>query len=315
MRGYDEVIDAAPAESTCKHRSVLLVGAIGHGDEHGIISRLTRLGAVPGRLDAPPPWDPADPSILVLHGLPRDESMSGAVQLTVATDSSFAADATIGARIEAIDALWNERLVPFELNLRLGRRAPRRQTPALVDPDPTWSQQAQRLIERLRFSVGSRILRADHIGSTSVPGLPAKQLLDIQVVVSELAEAAQVAEAARRAGFVHAPGQWFGTDRDGVEHPEEVIVDADPARPANINIRSADRPIWRETLLLRDWLRAHEDERNAYAATKHALTRQPNSHVDDYSRKKMPWISAALRRAEEWAASTRWSPDPPQRPH
>jgi dephospho-CoA kinase len=111
-----------------------------------------------------------------------------------------------------------------------------------------------------------------------------------------------------RAGFVHAPGRWFGTDRNGVDHPEEVVVDADPGRPANINIRSADWPIWRETLLFRDWLRAHDGERNAYAAMKHALTKQPNADVDDYSREKMPWISAALRRAEDWAASTRWSP-------
>ena len=141
-----------------------------------------------------------------------------------------------------------------------------------------------------------------------MPGLPAKQLLDIQIVVSDLAEAADVAEAARRAGFVRVPGQWFGTDRNGVDHPEEVVVDADPGRPANINIRSADRPIWRETLLFRDWLRAHDDERNDYAAMKQALTRRPNSHVDNYSREKMPWISAALRRAEEWAVCTRWSP-------
>jgi GrpB-like predicted nucleotidyltransferase (UPF0157 family) len=186
-----------------------------------------------------------------------------------------------------------------------GRRGDRR--PFFVDPDPTWPEQARRLIERLCFDAG-RILRADHIGSTSVPGLPAKQLLDIQIVVADLADAVQVAEAARRAGFVRARGSWFGTDRYGVDHREEVVVDADPARPVNVNIRSVEGPIWRETLLFRDWLRCHDDERSAYTTLKSALAKGPNAHVDDYSRDKMAWISAALGRAEGWAAATNWSP-------
>jgi dephospho-CoA kinase len=281
---------------------VLYVGVFGH-DERRVISRLTGLGAVVCRVETPPSWDVADPSIVVLTG----ESSSSSVHLTVATDPESGVDAMIGATAGEIDALWHDRLVPFESNLRLGRRAPRRQTAVLVHPDPTWPEQARRLIDRLCF-VDSRILRADHIGSTSVPGLPAKQLLDIQAVVADLADAVGVAEAARRAGFVHAPGPWFGTDRYGIDHPEEVVVDADPARPVNVNIRLVDGPIWRETLLFRDWLRYHDDERNAYAALKSALANQPSAHVDDYSRDKMPWISGALGRAEEWAAATNWSP-------
>lgn len=71
--------------------------------------------------------------------------------------------------------------------------------------------------------------------------------------------------AARRSGFVRVPGQWFGPDQQGVDHLEEVVVDADPDRPVNISIRPVTAPIWRETLLFRDWLRSHDDERNAYA--------------------------------------------------
>jgi GrpB-like predicted nucleotidyltransferase (UPF0157 family) len=63
-----------------------------------------------------------------------------------------------------------------------------------------------------------------------VPGLPAKQLIDIQVVVSDLVVTARVAAAARRAGFVHVAGQWFGTDRWGADHPEEVAAGADPGK-------------------------------------------------------------------------------------
>jgi dephospho-CoA kinase len=152
------------------------------------------------------------------------------------------------------------------------------------------------------------MIRVDHIGSTSVSGLAAKQLIDIQVVVASLPVAAQVADAARRAGFVHVPGQWTGTDRYGTEHPEEVVVDADPGRPVNINIRPVGEPIWRETLLFRDWLRAHDEERDGYAAMKGELASRAGRDVNEYSIDKMPWISAALGRAEHWAAATGWSP-------
>lgn len=87
-------------------------------------------------------------------------------------------------------------------------------------------------------------------------------------MVADLSAAAHVAEAARSSGFVRVPGRWFGTDQQGVGHPEEVVVDADPGRPVDINIRPVTAPSWRETLLFRDWLRSHHDERNAYAELK-----------------------------------------------
>jgi dephospho-CoA kinase len=82
------------------------------------------------------------------------------------------------------------------------------------------------------------------------------------------------------------------------------VVDADPGRAVNVSIRPVAAPIWRETLLFRDWLRGHDQERDAYAAMKHRLARRPGRDVGDYSQDKMPWISAALSRAER----TTWSP-------
>jgi dephospho-CoA kinase len=204
------------------------------------------------------------------------------LQLVIAAGAVADADATVdNGSAEQIDALWAEPVVPFEANLCMGRRAPRRQYAVLADPDPTWSRQTNCLMARLRFSVGGQIIRVDHIGSTSVQGLPAKQLIDSQVVVTDLAVAARVAASARCAGFVHVPGQWFGTDRHGIDHPEEVVVDADPGRPVNINIRSTAAPIWRETLLFRDWLRSHPDVRDAYAAMKRELVQRRGQDVND----------------------------------
>jgi dephospho-CoA kinase len=288
---------------------MLFVGLTGHGPGHPIANRLTRLGALPRPIETPPPWDVAEPSIFILGeaGLPGEKCWPG-LHFVITTSAVPTADAMVDETAGQIDQLWADRLVPFEANLRASRRAPRRQGALLTDPDRTWPGQARRLIERLRFSAGGQIIRVDHIGSTSVPGLPAKQLIDIQVVVADLPTAARVAEAARRAGFVHVPGQWFGTDRHSIDHPEEVVVDADPGRPVNINIRPADAPIWRETLLFRDWLRSHDKERDAYAAMKRELAQRPDHGVDDYGRDKMPWISAALARAEDWAAAAGWPP-------
>ncbi len=97
-------------------------------------------------------------------------------------------------------------------------------------------------------------------------------------------------------------------DRYGIAHPEEVVVDADPGRPVNVNIRPVGAPIWRETLLFRDWLRAQPAARREYAAVKQELAARPGRDVDDYGSDKFPWISAAARRAEEWAAATIWAP-------
>jgi hypothetical protein len=211
----------------CEHACMLFAGLVGHGPGHPIVNRLIELGALPSRVDAPPRWNIADPSIVILsqNGESRERSWPG-LHCEIATDPLPMADAVVDHAAGQVDELWADRLVPFEANLRTNRRAPRRQHAVLAGPDPTWPGQARRLIARLRFRVDGQVIRIDHIGSTSVPGLPAKQLIDIQVVVADLAAAARVAEAGRHSGAVHVSGRWFGTDRHGTDHPEEVLVDA-----------------------------------------------------------------------------------------
>jgi dephospho-CoA kinase len=127
-------------------------------------------------------------------------------------------------------------------------------------------------------------------------------------VVEAIDQADDVAERARDAGFVVVDGPLWCLDRDGVPHPEAVVVDADPGRPTNVNIRAVSAPIWRETLLFRDWLRANPAARGEYERLKRSLSERPAMHVDDYGSEKVPWISAANRRAEEWARTVDWRP-------
>ncbi|MEJ3749185.1 GrpB family protein [Actinomycetes bacterium KLBMP 9797] len=301
---------------------MLKVGLAGETDTaaSGLARLLAELGAtVTGPSPVPTRADVEGRDAIVVERLPPAPPASAAHRFHLvllaggegaAARSGFPADAADvcvdgadGDEVRrSVAALWCDRLVPFEANLRGGRRAARRRRPVLFDPDPTWPGQARRLIGRLTTAAGERVVRVDHIGSTSVPGLPAKDLVDIQVVVADLDVAVQVAEDLRIAGFVRA-GRWTGLDRCGAEHAEEVVVDADPGRPVNINIRPVTSPVWRDTLLFRDWLRVDAAARGEYAALKRNLAARPDAHVDDYSRGKMPWISAALTRAEHDGAT------------
>jgi GrpB-like predicted nucleotidyltransferase (UPF0157 family) len=194
--------------------------------------------------------------------------------------------------------LWQARLLPFRDNLVANRRAPRRRVAELVGPDPCWATMARRLIARLERLLGDAALRIDHIGSTAVPGLAAKDLVDIQVVLPDLAVANEVAAHARDAGFVRVPGRWTGPDRHGTRFDEVVLVDADPGRPVNVNLRAVGDPVWRETLRFRDWLITDSANRDQYLAFKQHLV-ETTDDVDAYSAGKLQWIGDALDRASE----------------
>ncbi len=210
--------------------------------------------------------------------------------------------------VDAVDRLWAQRLVPFEDNLRHRRRAPRIAMPVLVPSDGDWSRQAQRMIARVNEVAAGRALRIDHIGSTSVSGLDAKDILDVQVVVADLDAAQRLAADLSAVGLVRLAGRWWDNARDGTTRDKAYATNADPARAVNCHIRPADSPTWRETVLLRDWLRAHPACAQEYAALKHRLSAQQWDSIDAYAAAKAPFISSALDHAERWAARTGWVP-------
>ncbi|WP_141996375.1 dephospho-CoA kinase [Amycolatopsis cihanbeyliensis] len=214
--------------------------------------------------------------------------------------------------LSAVDALWADRLVPFEANLRL-RRPRAQRSPVITPHDGSWPAQAERALARVRLAAGERVVRADHIGSTAVPGLPAKDVLDLQLTVPTLADADALAEPLNAAGFLRAEGHWFDDPQDGgdpARWDKRLHTGADPGRPVNLHVRSAESPAWRLALLFRDWLRAEPVERDAYAEHKRRLA---EAHAADgtvfgYADEKQGWVNAAFQRAEDWAARTGWSP-------
>ncbi|SCL18886.1 dephospho-CoA kinase [Micromonospora pallida] len=225
-----------------------------------------------------------------------------------AADVVLSNDATLDDLHVAVDALWHGRLVPYEENLRHRQPVWVRQV-QLVDPDPTWPQQYDRLAARIRRAVAPVDVRIDHIGSTAVPGLPAKDVIDIQLGVPSLAEADDLAERLTAAGFPRFPGRWWDTPHPAGGQPwdKRLHGSADPGRRVHLHVREAGSPGWRYALLMRDHLRADPEQRAAYLAVKRTVA-AANPDSAGYATAKEPWFDEEHVRAEEWAAHTGWRP-------
>ncbi|GDY31084.1 dephospho-CoA kinase [Gandjariella thermophila] len=209
-----------------------------------------------------------------------------------------------------VDVLWTDRLVPFEANVRYGRGA-QCSVPVLVEPDPTWPAQAERLAARVRLAAGETALRVDHVGSTAVPGLAAKDVIDLQLTVASLDDADAIAGALGQAGFPYLPGFDQDDPKPGDPDPERwrkrVHTNADPGRRVNLHVRVLGSPGWRQTLLFRDWLRADAPARTEYEQLKRRLVKE-DVDIEGYVAGKRPWFDDALPRAENWARRTGWTP-------
>ena len=207
-----------------------------------------------------------------------------------------------GTVLAGVDRLWDERLVPFEANVRLRRRAPRPDVVEVVPPDPTWPAQAQRLLARAAHALGGRARRLDHVGSTAVPGLPAKDCLDLQVVVDDLAVADDARDALQDAGFAFGSATRDDLSAGGT-WPKRVHVSCDPARQVHLHVREAASPAVAEQLAFRDLLRGDPRAREEYAAQKQAAVLAAagappgDAAYDAYLAAKSAWVERTLRRA------------------
>lgn len=145
-----------------------------------------------------------------------------------------------------VDRLWDERLRPYESNLRTGTGVRRVDPPPLVDPDPTWAATGARLAARIDRQVRERLpddlVRVEHLGSTAVADRPAEDVVDLQVQVrtAGVAQTAAFAAALLAAGFVpvgeaqDAVHPWEPDPRDG---PRVLFLGADPGRVSHVHVR------------------------------------------------------------------------------
>ncbi len=178
--------------------------------------------------------------------------------------------------------------------------------------DPRWLEEGLDWAERVRDVLDGLALDIDHVGSTAVPGLAAKNAIDIQALVFDLDEADPVIAALAATGFRHRPDKRGGRPVAGYpDHPDcwDQLFFREPegARVVHLHIREAGTAAARVALLLRDYLRADDLARAQYGALKLGLA----AHVKDeraYADLKRPFVAVTLRLAEAWAERTRWRP-------
>lgn len=212
---------------------------------------------------------------------------------------------------EQVDELWRDRLLPFDRNVRGGVRALR--GPAtLVEYRPEWVTDALRIATRISTACGG--LRVDHIGSTAVPGMPAKDVVDLQLTVDSLDQADELAAGLTAAGFPRPAGLWWDTPHPAGDDPARWIkrfhANADPGQAVNLHVRARDSPGWRWSLLFRDWLTADPEAFAEYRALKQGLAARfaGDPTTERYAQAKEPWFAAADALALAWAAVTGWRP-------
>lgn len=174
----------------------------------------------------------------------------------------------------------------------------------VADYDPAWPSVFGVLGAKLRAALGPVALRIDHIGSTAVPGLDAKPIIDVQISVAAFEPLESFLGPLEDCGFVyrHKPEELsrrFFRERPG-------------ARRTHIHVRRAGSFTEQLNLLHRDYLRADPPRVGQYARCKHSLahlllhTAGRQAYVDA----KGPFVWETLRLAEEWADRTGWEPGP-----
>jgi len=190
--------------------------------------------------------------------------------------------------------------------------------PAVLQPyDPGWPSRAAQLLDALRPALAPLgVAEAfDHIGSTSVPGLSAKNYVDLQVRVRELPEPGVLRATLAPTGFVPAVGarpDSPGVHRDVPRGSEVVgddvwrkrlfVRDIDGPQASILHVRLSASPWSRYTVWFRDWLRAHPhardryDEFKAVAAADHA----GDADFDDYTRAKTAFFDEVQDEFEAW---------------
>ena len=159
----------------------------------------------------------------------------------------------------------------------------------IVDYDPNWPQLFDREALRIRTALGTRALRIEHTGSTAVPGLPAKPIIDITLEVQNSAAEGDYLPALEHVGYnlrIREP-EW---------HEHRMLKGANPA--VNLHVFSAACPETDRMLLFRDHLRLNPADRNLYASTKRQLAQQPWKYTQNYADAKSQIIEEIVSRAK-----------------
>jgi len=189
-----------------------------------------------------------------------------------------------------------ESLQSFSLTVHapvdVKRPIPESDAIALADPDLAWPDEFTRMEKRLRADFPEAVGRIEHYGSTAVPGIPAKPIIDILVEMPSF-------DVARRSLI---PG-LAGPDWEYWEYTDHMIFikrrGFSGPRTHHIHVAPAGHRLW-EGLVFRDYLAAHPDAAREYTVLKRELSARYQTDREVYTRAKTAFIREILNRAESW---------------
>lgn len=157
----------------------------------------------------------------------------------------------------------------------------------IVDYDPGWPARFDREASAIRAALGARVLRLEHVGSTSVPDLPAKPIIDIVLAVADSAKEDEYVPALEAAGYelhIREP-EWY-------EHRMFKSAAAD----VHLHVFSMGCFEIDRMLAFRDWLRVNQSDRELYARVKRELAQQAWNRMQEYADAKTPVVEEILAR-------------------
>ncbi|HEU5066502.1 MAG TPA: GrpB family protein [Gaiellaceae bacterium] len=158
----------------------------------------------------------------------------------------------------------------------------------LTEYDSAWPELYDREAEKIRAALGDRVRVLEHAGSTSVPGLAAKPIIDIVLAVADSADESAYVPPLEQAGYVL-------TIREPDWHEHRLLKGSDPT--VNLHVFAHGSPEVERMLIFRDRLRANEAERLLYERTKRELARRTWAYTQDYADAKTEVVEAILVRA------------------
>ena len=180
----------------------------------------------------------------------------------------------------------------------------------VVPHEPAWQQRgAEQAAELDRLLSPWLVAPVEHVGSTAVPGLPAKPVLDLQAAVADL-------DVAPAVGVALAPAGWHAVppELDGRPHRRLFVLVRRGSRAAHLHLLTADSPRWHEQLAFRDALRADPALAAAYGRVKAELADLHAADREAYTEGKSGFVRAALSSRAGAPAPTRRARTPSQEP-
>lgn len=179
----------------------------------------------------------------------------------------------------------------------------------IIAPQQSWPAEFKAIANKLSKLLGHKALRIDHIGSTAVPLLPAKDVIDIQITVADLTDDS-VKTLLSEAGFddrqVNNRDNLTGYDEHSPELDKLFFSQQPNSRRCHIHVRELGRINQRYALVFRDFLRADATTRIAYGQLKQELAARFSDDANAYYAIKDPYMDTVYRAACLWAEQAGW---------